>query len=407
MSSFISSRERAVWPLVHSSLLCGFLILLPAGISVFRDLQILEGNSDFVAHYTAARLVHQYGPSDLYDLELQKRVQREILRGGSFPGGLLPETHPPFEILLFAPLGYLPYRAAFVTWTILNGVSLLFLPWALSRSSPKNLGCRKTTVMLSALSFYPFAVCLWVGQDSIVYLWLVVFAYGSLIKGKEFRAGALLGLSFFRFPMSCLLVAPLLFKRRFHALSGLLLCLAGLMAIALALTGTGGLSDYWKLLNVLSSNPDGMEISVEGRMINWAGQLFLFGISGLHKSRGLVLALAGLCLIHQLWIGKWEPDSTSFGLRFAGTVMVSLLASPHHYMYDLSAVFLSAMLFLEYVSVAEGGGWRILAMSGALITFPWALFLSLPVAGATQIQLGVVWMTVMSCLALVQVRRIG
>src|SRR5262249_43377352 len=154
---------------------------------------------------------------------------REILRGGSFPGELLPETHPPFEILLFAPFGYLSYRTAFITWTLLNGVSLLFLPWVLR--SPTKLGCRKMTVLLSALSFYPFAVCLWVGQDSIVYLWFVVFAYCSLKKGKEFRAGTLLGLSFFRFPMSSLLVAPLLFKRRFHALCGLLLCLAGLLAI--------------------------------------------------------------------------------------------------------------------------------------------------------------------------------
>ena len=201
-------RERTLWRRIHLSLLCGFSLLVMAGFAVFRDLRILEGNSDFAANYSAARLVRQFGTSDLYSLELQKKVQKEVLRGGSFPGGLLPYTHPPFEILLFAPFGYLPYSHAFILWDLLNGSSLLLLPWVMSTSRFGGLKAHRKTILFAVVSFYPFAVCLWVGQDSIVYLWLVILAYILLRRHKEFWAGVVLGLSFFRFQTSCLLVAP-------------------------------------------------------------------------------------------------------------------------------------------------------------------------------------------------------
>jgi hypothetical protein len=405
MSSSSEARQQDLWRLIHLSLLCGFVLLVLAGISVFRSLHIMEGNSDFVANYSAARLVRQHGASNLYNLELQRAVQKEVLQGGTFPGGLLPYTHPPFELLLFAPFGYLSYRSAFILWSTLNGLSLLMLPWAMSRTALRSLKSWRKTILFAAMSFYPFAVCLWVGQDSIVYLWLVVSSYLLLKRRNEFWAGVVIGLSFFRFQTSALLIAPLLFHRRWSALAGLLSCLSGLWVISWGLVGTSGLTDYWNFLRVLSSNPDGMEIAVQERMMNWAGQLSLLGAANLDKPQALViLGSVGLFCIHLLWVGKWQPGGMSFGLQFGATVLVSLLASPHHYMYDLSAAFLPAMLFLEHMLGTHGASRQTVAMGSTLITFPWALFLSLPIARFLQVQLGVLWMTLMFCFALAQIR---
>ena len=145
-----------------------------------------------------------------------------------------------------------------------------------------------------------------------------------------------------------------------------------------------------------------MEIALEHRMMNWAGQLFLLGVAGLQKPKGvLLLGLLGLFCIRLLWLGKWEPASKAFGLQFAATLLVSVLASPHHYIYDLSVVFLSAM---QHVLDTDGTSWPSSAMSVMLMTLPWALFLSLPSALIIRVQLGVLWTTVMSSLAFVQIR---
>ena len=41
--------------------------------------------------------------------------------------------HPPFEALLMAPLGALPYKTAYLIWGLVNVVIWLTLPWLLPR----------------------------------------------------------------------------------------------------------------------------------------------------------------------------------------------------------------------------------------------------------------------------------
>ena len=86
--------------------------------------RILQGNSDFIIYYTAARMVLAGHSQSLYDLaqqeQFQKRILQELGSSISFQDGLLPYNHPPFEVLWFLPLAELPYHSAFLLWLGVN-----------------------------------------------------------------------------------------------------------------------------------------------------------------------------------------------------------------------------------------------------------------------------------------------
>ena len=112
------------WFIVNS--ICGLVFLFFAfgDVSWTSFERALSGSADFTIFYTAARLVREYPPSKLYDLETQSHVQREVLGAYILPRGFLPYNHPPFEMLLFLPMGYLSYSVAFLVWL---GVNLCFI----------------------------------------------------------------------------------------------------------------------------------------------------------------------------------------------------------------------------------------------------------------------------------------
>ena len=157
-------RYSLQWRLLHLYLLAISLLLFAGGFLWFRSHHVLAGNTDFTIYYTALQIVRNYSFSHLYDLEIQSVVQREILDGSLLAGGLLPFNHPPFEVLLFLPLEILGFRWALLCWLFATLALVFLLPKGLQWLLP-GLSGRTLTLRLSALSFYPFLVCLWQGQD--------------------------------------------------------------------------------------------------------------------------------------------------------------------------------------------------------------------------------------------------
>jgi hypothetical protein len=163
------------WFIVHS--ICGlvFLFFLFGDVSWISLERALSGNADFTIFYTAARLVREYPASKLYDLETQSNVQREVLGEYIQPRGFLPYNHPPFEMLLFLPMGYLSYSGAFLVWLGVNLCSICCLPWTLAKVRWSSGQANCDSAFGRAL-FFPFFACLIQGQDSILFLWCVLWA---------------------------------------------------------------------------------------------------------------------------------------------------------------------------------------------------------------------------------------
>ena len=72
--------------------------------------------TDFSVTYIGARIVHEGRGSKLYDLAEQQQTKASLLTRAQ----PLIFEHPPFEALLLAPLGGLQYKAAYLSWGLLN-----------------------------------------------------------------------------------------------------------------------------------------------------------------------------------------------------------------------------------------------------------------------------------------------
>src|SRR5437762_324717 len=109
-----SSAERAIKFLVVMvlvGLLLGYALL---SFPSRRD------TLDFAQFYAAGQMVRQGLGRDLYDFRVQGQFQSKLARVHTF------YSHPPFEALLFVPLTYTNYRAAYAIWFV---GSLGLLAW--------------------------------------------------------------------------------------------------------------------------------------------------------------------------------------------------------------------------------------------------------------------------------------
>src|SRR5215467_13744311 len=69
---------------------------------------------DFSEFYAAGQIVRHGLGGSLYDLRVQAEFQLQVAPVHAF------YLRPPFEALLFVPLTYLSYRAAYTAWVLLS-----------------------------------------------------------------------------------------------------------------------------------------------------------------------------------------------------------------------------------------------------------------------------------------------
>ena len=385
-----SLDPKFFWKCTQSYLAVLAAVLLVGGISWFRRAEVLSGNSDFASFYTCLKLIRTYGPSRLYDLEIQRQVQREILGNYTLAGGLLPFSHPPFELFFLLPLSYFSYKNSYLIWLGINFCSILLLPRILCSINPKVLGKSKMTLLLSALAHYPFLVCFWQGQDSILLLWLLVGFFLLLKRGFLFWAGAILGLAFIKFHIAYLIAGMLILKRRSCEILGLFSSLGILCISSLSVMGLSGARSYFRIL--LKVNHEFSHSLAQ--MQNWSGQLFLAGFTGVQRLWGLaVVCLLALALLGVIWRIPWDTGHRYFGLSMASTLLLALLGSPHLYIHDLSVIFLPASLCLEFLLLSEARHKKWWILASLIWVSPLIWIFSLFVSLYVPVQLSVVWMT--------------
>jgi hypothetical protein len=185
-------------------------------------------------------------------------------------------------------------------------------------------------------------------------------------RGREFSAGAVLGLALVKFHLLLLLPLGMLLQRRFRMAGGFAACGLLQLAFAFATVGWDGLRAYRELLAApdlprLHPSPE-QWISLHSLPVNFA----------LTPFDTLLLTACGLFLVV-----SWSLLAIAEGglqrllvIGLAG----SLAIVPHAYAYDLAVLFAP----LLFVVCSEGGLWARFAAGGLLV--PLAFFAS--IAGA-------------------------
>jgi Glycosyltransferase family 87 len=177
-----------------------------------RD-RIARGDPDFTVFYTAGNILRQGRGAELYNASTQEAVQRQFTANSDIRRGPLPYIHPPFEALVFLPLTFLPYSAAFVLWNLIN-LGMLCAVWFLLRSSIEILRrIRWWELLLLSLAFFPIFATFHQGQDAILLLLVLALAFRALHRNADLVAGCWLGFGVFKYHLILPLVLVLILWR--------------------------------------------------------------------------------------------------------------------------------------------------------------------------------------------------
>lgn len=295
--------------------------------------------------YCAAQILRQGFGNGLYDPGLQIACQSKLTAVPLF------YNHPPYEALLYVPLTYLPYRSAFVVWTIssvaLLSCSVLILTsetqvrTALSQvlKVPTDYGL----VLALCVTFAPVTTCLLLGQNSMVTLFIHTGAFSFFHRGNRFWSGCLLGLALFKFQLVLPIVIVLLLRRQWPFVIGFFGSALVLVIISCTISGIQVVWTYPQFLLFESRHPElaGFRPEAMPNMRGVLARILNPAVPGwIIISLTVIISTAILAWAAQHWRGD-QPS-----LSFSIAVLATLLVSFHLYNYDLALLLLPAAILV-------------------------------------------------------------
>jgi hypothetical protein len=324
-----------------------------------RD-RIFRGYGDFAAFYTAGVIVQRGQTVRLYDRTLQWQIQQEFSSAVDQRKGPLPFIRPPFEALLFAPLARFAYPIAFAIWSAAKLIALIAMPFLISSQARPSLGVLSPAIGgLISLAYFPVAFDFLQGQDAILLLLLLLFAFSAYQRGADFQTGALLSLGLFKFHLVLPMFLILAWRRGRVLGAGFLAGALTLLLVSAFLVGWSNLARYPTYLLELSLKP-GIAGFYASIMPNFRGLMALFyGNSALPWWVQLLLAtLALAAVILAVRLRPTGIENRGDALIFSFSIVVSVVTSLYGNLGDLALILLPILLLGgEYVQSQRWPDW--------------------------------------------------
>lgn len=214
-----------------------YLIVWISQMAHFRPV------GDFLATYTAIKMIDTGEGHNLYNFNLQMQVQQPIMHLHLPPIDLLPYITPPFFVLPFLPLGFLSYGAAYAVMGVINILLTLYSLNLLWKNLPGLQSIGWITLLLATASFFSWFVNLMQGQNAVITLLILSGTFLLLKHQHDGWAGAVLALGLYKPQLVILFFVVLMAKKRWRAVLAFIGVALGLLIISYALVGRTGLED--------------------------------------------------------------------------------------------------------------------------------------------------------------------
>lgn len=334
---------------ILADLLLGILpilvgIQLLGWVTIFPDA-LLHGHADFRQLYAAGYMVRTGHAGELYDIRAQQQFQ-DVLVGNDERA--LPFIRPAYQALLFVPFSLLPYRTAYLAFLAVNLVLLAMTFWIL-RQNMRNLSrVWQGLPVFIFLVFYPSALALMQGQDSILLLLLLAAALVALEQGQERRAGILVGLGLFKMQIVVPIALLFLLWRRWRffagfALSAGLLSLISLWVVGIAQTAAYAHSLFSVGTNLATAQQFPLRVSI---MANLRG--LLAGLLGAQLPAFWIQALTIVAsILVLLWAARAVPGKQKAADAFVIAITAGLIVSYYLFIHDLSVLLIPIVITLD------------------------------------------------------------
>jgi hypothetical protein len=317
--------------------------------------------------------------AELYDIRAQQRFQ-DVLVGSN--DRALPFIRPAYQALLFVPFSLLPYRTAYLAFLAVNLVLLAIAFWILRPHMSHLMRVWRFLPVFLFLVFYPIALALMQGQDSILLLLLLMAALAALEGDQELRAAMLVGLGLFKMQIVIPVALLFLLWRRWRFFAGFALSACLLSLISLWVVGFGQTTAYARSLLSVGTNMEAvhqfpLRVSI---MANLRG--LFFGLLGARLPAFWIQApilVASVSVL--LWVALAVPGKQSRADAFVVAITASLIVSYYLFIHDLSVLLIPIVITLDRFILAHGetlassldraAAW----MSATLLVAPMCIFL--------------------------------
>jgi hypothetical protein len=341
MRSQATTDLKKIPVLVHAAIATILFCVATVGYAEHVEFgQFFAGVNDFLPRYTQARMV---GSQQMFSIKAGYREQERIFRfhiDGAY------HDRFPWQALLMAPLGRLPYLWAYWIWVGLSLAAFAGLVW--TWLLPRDC-------VLWGAVFLPMAACLIMGQDTILLALCLAGVLRLAEKRREIAAGLILALCTAKPHLFLLVPLALIAHRRWRIVSSAALGTLGLLIVGTAAAGLAWPLRWWAVVQSVGSN------SVAN--VATRPSVFQFGMQSWTIALALALAIAFGALI-------WCSRTLETGVALA--VIGSILIAPHSAIYDLPLLLVA----LPALPLVTCGRWLRIAL---FTPFPyWALLNGAP-----------------------------
>ncbi len=329
------------------------LALLGRNVATLVDLQsarfhgtVAQGQfEDYVAFYSAGKLVLEGNGSDIYDIDTLAAKEHEVMGREVGGTGTLAFFNPPFVALFYAPLALLPVGTAAFVLLLVNLILLAIAGAMLHRS----LGiCNLWVSAAFWIAVVSFESVFWLVGHNQVSMFLVLGFLGFYSfqrQSKPMLSGFALALLLIKPQAALLALVILVWKRQWTTLAPFLAVAAALVLASIAVSGPSVLWDYPRFLIESTGWEGSRGIDTQG-MYGWNG--FFSTLTAYRGTPHLILTtvatLATIGVALYAFRGRWQPSSARFPLATGVLALGSLLTNPHVYLQDTVLVGLAVVL---------------------------------------------------------------
>lgn len=266
-----------------------------------------------------------------------------------------PSPHPPLMALLFLPLGFLSYKAAFFLWLAVEAGCLVAFLLLLRNWFGKELSAPRAALALTYIvSWSPFQVEMRWGQFNLLLLLLLTGALILMRGGRDRGGGAVLGLALAMKMMGWPILIYLALRRRWQSVTVAIAVVAASNMIAVALLGLGWAETYYRKIGpsvaaLCQSDKSNYSTWTFGRRLFLGANLYGGAHAApIYESQTLArvawLGIPALVLLIGLVIAlRMKDRALAFGLL----AVVSLLISPVLWSHYFLLILLPLTLWLR------------------------------------------------------------
>jgi hypothetical protein len=320
-------RELLVLAMILAAVLWGLTLFDASGDGRRGRLSGLPIGTDFVAFYTYAKIGLTGQFQDLTSFASFFAAQVALV-----PVSIdtpHPPLYPPQLALLLSPLALLTYGWALLAMSTITISGYVWIARRIAAGCPH---IAQWPWHVAAISLGSPALWLLVlhGQISLLALVALYAAWEALRRGRNYAGGIALGLLAYKVSLFAPILALCVLAREWRIVGGALAAAVCQFAFALPWVGLSGLTTYVTSIQAVATQPD--LIAAKPILMH---SLRTFWTALLPSALAVAAYVASALGVLVVAAAAWRRSSQSPLNRIGLASIVSVLVSPHLYVYDL------------------------------------------------------------------------